>query len=192
MDAERFWARPGVVDALRAAGFAVAAPDRARQATSWEAEAEHLAGALPAGPLTIVAASNGCSAAVALALSRPVLVERLLLAWPASAGVPEVDQRTAAEMAALGADRPTIDALLGGEVLRGFTNDQLAALPAPVGVLPAVPEDQVHRRDTVDALLKIIPGAVELGPGTPEPVRSDFPPHIGGFISAVTRFTVGA
>jgi pimeloyl-ACP methyl ester carboxylesterase len=191
IDAERFWVRPGVVDGLRAAGFAVAAPDRAPRATSWEAEAEHLAGLLPAGPLTIVAGSNGCSAAVALALSRPVLVERLLLAWPVRAGDPKLDAWQAKELAEQGADQDTIDRLLTGDTLRGFTDDQLRAIPVPVGLLPPDQDDPFHRRDTVEALLKIVPGWVELGPGTPEPPRPEFPPHLGGFISAVTRFTVG-
>jgi pimeloyl-ACP methyl ester carboxylesterase len=191
MNAERFWVRPGIVEGLRTAGFAIAAPDRAERATSWEAEAEHLAGLLPAGPLTIVAGSNGCSAAVALALSRPVLVEQLILAWPATAGDPEIDGPAADAMAGLGADPATIEALLGGETLRGFTDDQLSALTVPVGVLPST-GSTTHRRDTVDALLKIVPGAVELSPATPEPPRPEFPPHLGGFISAVTGFSVGA
>jgi pimeloyl-ACP methyl ester carboxylesterase len=190
MDAERFWVRPGIADGLRVAGCAVTAPDRAHRAPTWQAEAEHLAGLMPAGPVTLVAGSNGCSAAVALALSRPVLVERLILAWPATAGDPGIDSRSAAGMTGLGADRATIDALLAGETLRGFTDSQLAALPVPVAVLPSAPENPFHRRDTVDALLKVIPGAEEL-PGTPEPPSADFSPHIGGFISAVTRFTVG-
>jgi hypothetical protein len=190
IDAERFWVRPGVVDGLRAAGCAVAAPDRAQRATSWDAEAEHLAGLLPAGPLTIVAGSNGCSAAVALALSRPVLVERLLLAWPVRAGDPKLDAWQAKELADQGADQDTIDRLLTGETLRGFTDDQLRAIAAPVGLLPPDQDDPFHRRDTVEALLKIAPGWIELEPGTPKPPRQEFPPHLGGFISAVAGFTV--
>ena len=31
MDAERFWVRPGIVNALAQAGFVVAAPDRVRR-----------------------------------------------------------------------------------------------------------------------------------------------------------------
>jgi pimeloyl-ACP methyl ester carboxylesterase len=188
VNAERFWVRPGVVDGLRAAGFVVSAPDRAERATSWEAEAEHLAGRLPAGPLTIVAGSNGCSAAVALALSRPVLVEQLLLAWPATAGDPNIDGPTADAMTVLGADPATIAALLGGETLRGFTDDQLGALSVPVGVLAST-GNASHQRDTVDALLKVVPGAVEVLPATPEPPRPEFAQHVGAFLAAVTRFS---
>jgi pimeloyl-ACP methyl ester carboxylesterase len=188
-DAERFWVRPGIVAGLQQAGFAVTGPDRPRRAPSWAAEAEHLAGQLPPGPVTLIAGSNGCSAAVALALSRPVLVERLILAWPATAGDPDVDVPTATGLEAAGADAATVARLLAGESLRGCTDEQLAALPIPVGVLPSVPDNRFHRRRTVDALLKVIPSAVEL-PGTPEPPSPEFSPHIGGFVSAVRAFTV--
>jgi pimeloyl-ACP methyl ester carboxylesterase len=191
MNAERFWMWPGIIDRFRAAGFAVAAPDRMRRAPSWDVEAEHLAGVLPAGPITVVAGSNGCSAAVALALSRPVLVEKLVLAWPATAGAPDVDTRAAEAMAALGADPATVDAMLGGETLRGFTDDQLAALTVPVAVVPSIPENTFHRRRTVDALLRAVPDVTEL-PGTPEPADPDFSPHLGGFVSSVARFAAEA
>jgi hypothetical protein len=44
VDAERFWRRPGIVAGLRERGLRVLAPDRAVRATSWRAEADHLAG----------------------------------------------------------------------------------------------------------------------------------------------------
>jgi pimeloyl-ACP methyl ester carboxylesterase len=188
-DAERFWYWPGIADALSQAGLSVTVPDRLQWASSWAAEAEHLAGQLPEGPVTLVAGSNGCSAAVALALSRPVLVERLVLAWPATAGDPDVDEQTAAGLLAMGADRGTVRALLTGETLRGCTDQQLGALTIPVGVVPSVPENRYHQRRTVDALLKVIPDSAEL-PGTPEPLNGTFTPHIGGFVSALQAFTV--
>jgi pimeloyl-ACP methyl ester carboxylesterase len=192
MDAEQFWIRSGVVDALRAAGLAVSAPDRASYARSWEEEAEHLAGVLPPGPLTVVAGSHGCSAAVALALSRPVLVEKLLLCWPVRGSDPALVSRSADALAQRGADRATIDRLLAGQTLRGFTDEQLAALPVPVGALAPDRDDLFHRRDTVDALVKLVQGAVELQPATPEPPRPEFAGYLGGFVSAVTRFTLAA
>ncbi|WP_200895356.1 hypothetical protein [Kitasatospora griseola] len=70
MDAERFWGRTGVVAGLRGAGVAVCAPDRAMRAGSWEAEAEQLVAGLPDGPVVLVGGSNGCSAAVRVALAR--------------------------------------------------------------------------------------------------------------------------
>jgi pimeloyl-ACP methyl ester carboxylesterase len=188
-DADGFWFRTGIVDGLRAAGCAVSAPDRPRRAASWAAEAEHLAGLLPPGPVTLVAGSNGGSAAVALALSRPVLVERLILCWPATAGDPAVDEPTRAGLREQRADPGTIDGLLAGDTVRGFTDEQLAALPVPLAVLPAVPENTAHQRATVDALVKVVPRTVEL-PGTPPPPHPDFPAHLGHFTSAVSAFTV--
>ncbi|MDT5036689.1 MAG: hypothetical protein QOE03_1874 [Micromonosporaceae bacterium] len=187
MDAERFWGRPGILDGLRRAGFTVSAPDRAVRAMSWDAEAEHLAALLPPGPLIVVAGSNGCSTAVALALSRPVLVERLLLAWPATAGDPVIDRPAARTMVAMGADPGTAEAMLAGDTLRGFTDAQLGALDLPVGVLPSI-ASPYHRRSTVDALLKAVPDAVELVPATPEPPRPEFEAYRDEFVAVVTGF----
>jgi pimeloyl-ACP methyl ester carboxylesterase len=60
----------------------VIAPDRLPRATSWSAEAGHLAAVpeLAGGPVTVVGASFGCAAAVRLALDFPPLVGRLVLA----------------------------------------------------------------------------------------------------------------
>ncbi len=92
MDADRFWHKPGVVSGLERRGFDVLAPDRMPRPPHWTAEADHLLATLRDRPTAaVVAGSNGCSAAVRLALARPDLVPRLLLAWPATAGDPEVD-----------------------------------------------------------------------------------------------------
>ncbi|MFJ1754436.1 alpha/beta fold hydrolase [Kitasatospora sp. NPDC088134] len=163
MDAERFWGRTGVVAGLRAEGLAVSAPDRRMRAGSWQAEAAHLAAGLPAGPVVLVGGSNGCSVAVRLALAVPERVRGLVLAWPATACDPELNQRVPAEAAGL----------LAGGVLRGVADQELAGLRLPVAVLPSVPENPVHRRWTADALLGLVPGAVEL-PGCPEPPHPDF------------------
>lgn len=172
MTADRFWTRPGITDGLRRHGFDVLAPDRLRRPPDWPAEAEHLATFLPGHPVTVVAGSNGCSAAVRLAVAFPHRVERLLLAWPATAGstLPGVPDR-----------------LLAGRTLRGVTDDELAALPMPVAVLPSVPENPVHQRRTVDALLRLLPGAREL-PGCPESPRPGFAAHLAGFVASVGRF----
>jgi hypothetical protein len=77
---------------------------------------------------------------------------------------------------------------LTGDTLRGSTDDELAGIATPVGVLPAVPENPFHQRRTVDALLRTIPGAVEL-PGCPEPPRPEFPPAAASFIRTVVAFT---
>ncbi len=190
MDADGFWRRPGIVTGLRQRGIEVIAPDRPPRASSWAAEAEQLSAALPAdGPVTVVAGSNGCSAAVRLALALPDRIERLLLAWPATAGDPHVDARTRQGLTELGAAPHVVDALLTGGILRGVTDDELAGIATPVGVLPAVPENPFHQRRTVDALLRLIPGAVEL-PGCPEPPRPEFPPVASSFIGTVVAFAL--
>src|ERR1700681_2429090 len=86
MDAGRFWHQPGIVAGLRRHGFEVLAPSRLQQAPDWSAEASHLARSTPRMPVTVLAGSNGCSAAARLALDFPDAVKRLLLAWPATAG----------------------------------------------------------------------------------------------------------
>jgi pimeloyl-ACP methyl ester carboxylesterase len=152
MDAERFWATPGIVAGLQRRGFEVLAPARPLRAPSWAAEADHLAPTLPDRPVTLVAGSNGCSVAVRLALVRPDRIERLLLAWPPSAGDPVVDARVRGGLVELGASPQVIDELLVGQTLRGVADAELATLQVPVGVLPSAPENPVHQRHTVDAL----------------------------------------
>jgi pimeloyl-ACP methyl ester carboxylesterase len=94
MDAERFWVAPGVASAVSAAGHPVLLPDRRWMggATSapiavhdWPLEAGDLAAVLRhagAGPALVVAGSNGCSAALRLALDHAALVAGLVLCWP--------------------------------------------------------------------------------------------------------------
>jgi pimeloyl-ACP methyl ester carboxylesterase len=188
MNAEWFWVRPGIVAALRGRGLAVLAPDRLARPSSWDEDAAHLATALPAGPVVLVAGSNGCSAAVRLAVTHPESVRALLLAWPATAGNARVDELTLAGMTSQGAPGPVVESLLAGGALRGVVDGELAALRAPVAVLPSVPENAFHRRHTVDTLLRTVPSAVEL-PGCPEPPRSDFAPHLASFCEAVAAFT---
>ncbi|MEU5693144.1 alpha/beta hydrolase [Actinosynnema sp. NPDC020468] len=171
LDAHRFWHVPGVVAALRASGLAVHAPDRPRRPPTWEAEVAHLLPDLPRSVL--VAGSNGVTPAVRLALAAPSLVTRLVLAWPATAHDPRVDARSAAPAS-----------LLAGGVLRGVADEELAALTMPVAVLPA-PDNPAHQRRTADALLRLVPGAVEL-PSTPEPPRPDF--SAAAFVAALAGF----
>ncbi|SNS89122.1 hypothetical protein SAMN05421812_102241 [Asanoa hainanensis] len=187
MDADRFWRRPGIVTGLERRGIEVLAPDRPPRAPSWAAEADQLATVLPDRMVTLVAGSNGCSTAVRLALMRPDRVARLLLAWPATAGDPDVDARTRQGLTDCGAAPRVIDALLAGQTLRGQTDEELATVSAFVGVLPSVPENATHQRRTVDALLGILPGAVER-PGCPEPPRPEFPAVAETFIDVVAEF----
>lgn len=187
MNAERFWHEPGIVAGLEERGFTVLAPDRLPRARSWLAEVEHLVPLLPPGPVCVVAGSNGCSVAVRLALTCPDRVDRLVLAWPATVGEPVVDVRARRELTELGASPRIAKDLLSGEVLRGVTEGELTGMKLPVGVLPSTPENPVHRRRTSVALCSLLPHPSEL-PGTPEPVRRDFRPYLGSFLTSVTSF----
>jgi pimeloyl-ACP methyl ester carboxylesterase len=187
MNAGRFWRQPGIVAGLQGRGFDVLAPDRLPQAPDWTTEASYLARAIPDAPLTVLAGSNGCSAAARLAVDFPGVVTRLLLAWPATAGDPNIDSAERAHLAGLGASPEVIDALLAGETLRGLTDPELAALTMPVGVLRSQPANPFHQRHTADALLRLLPQASEL-PGYPEPPRPDFPAHLEFFLDAVAAF----
>jgi pimeloyl-ACP methyl ester carboxylesterase len=181
MDAERFWVRPGVVEGLTERGYTVIAPDRLPYAPSWAAEVEHLMKAIPAGKLVVVGGSNGCSVAARLAMENPDRVERLILAWPATNGDPDVDSATAEHLREQGATQEVVNALMEGETIRGVRDAQLAALN--ISVLGSRPENRIHQRWTVDALLKA--GAVELE-GCPEPPRPEFAAYRERFIECMT------
>jgi pimeloyl-ACP methyl ester carboxylesterase len=190
MDAERFWVRPGIVAGLRTAGHEILAPDRLRHPPDWQSEVAPLAALLPAEPVTVVAGSNGCSVAARLALAAAGRVARLVLAWPATAHDAVIDAATSADMRHLGASEATIDTLLAGGALRGVADEELAALDLPVGVLPAAPSNPFHQRVTVERLMTLMPGAVEL-PGCPESPRPEFPAHRAGFVATVAGFAQG-
>jgi pimeloyl-ACP methyl ester carboxylesterase len=185
MDADRFWAAPGISAGLERAGLTVLAPNRLRRPPDWDAEVEHLAPALPGHPVHVVAGSNGCSVAVRLASAFPDRIGRLLLAWPATAGDPAVDARARTRLTELGATEQSLRALLGGQTLRGVSDAEITALGLPVSVLPSKPENPPHQRGTVDALLRLLPDSREL-PGCPEPPHPAFASHLPRFLSSVS------
>jgi len=196
MDASRFWRRPGIIAGLERHGLTVLAPDRLGRPPDWDAEARHLAAALalslpPGSPVTVVAGSNGCSAAVRLALTVPGAVTRMVLAWPATAHDPVIDDAVRAGLTELGAATETIGALLAGETLRGVSDAELGTLRLPIGVIPAEPASPPHQRGTADALLRVLPQAGELA-GCPEPPTRAFPPHLESFVAVVAAFATGA
>lgn len=200
--ADFFWRRTGVADGLERRGFTVIAPDRLRRAADWTAEARHIAGAAgltgrnglgassgtgAARGLTVMGGSFGCSAAVRLALDFPGTVGRLVLAWPASLGDQFTTIRIRAGLSRLGARGSVLDALLGAGTLPGMSDADLGTLDLPVAVVPAVPPDPLHPRSAVDALLRLLPSAVEL-PGCPEAPRPEFTASREAFLDAVTGF----
>lgn len=94
IDGKRFWELPGVVGSLMEQGYRVLVPDRRYslgcttstfEVYSWEKEAADLAAVLHAAGIeavSLVAGSNGCSAAICFALAYPSLVRSLVLCWP--------------------------------------------------------------------------------------------------------------
>jgi Ni,Fe-hydrogenase III small subunit len=191
MDAHRFWVRPGIAADLSERGHPVIAPDRPRMAESWAAEVDDLLRSLPDGRVVVVAGSNGCSVAARLAADHPDRIAGLLLAWPATAGDPAVDASVGSRLHRLGPTTAVVDGLLAGGTLRGVTDAELAGLTGPVGVVGARPDNQVHQRRTVDALLALVPKAVEL-PSCPEPPRPEFAGHRTALVTAVARFAENA
>jgi pimeloyl-ACP methyl ester carboxylesterase len=165
----------------------VIAPDRPHVPGSWAEEVDELGALLPARPVTLVGASNGCSVAALLALAHPEAVGQLLLAWPATGGDASVDERTRAGLLGRGASEEVAEDLLKGGILRGVADQDLAGLRIPVAVLPSVPENPSHQRKTVDALLALIPGSREL-PGCPEPPTPNFPPHRDALVETIAAF----
>jgi pimeloyl-ACP methyl ester carboxylesterase len=96
MTGERFWLTPGVGADLASAGYRVLTPDRRFSpgrttadfaAHSWDVEADDLIAVFDAAGVeraSVVAGSNGCSAATRLALRHPERVATLVLCWPAA------------------------------------------------------------------------------------------------------------
>lgn len=109
----------------------------------------------------------------------------MILAWPATA-----DDPARAHLAAHGASPEVTDALLTGQTLRGLTDTELAALNIPAAVLPADPPNPFHQRHTAETLLRLLAQASEL-PGSPEPPRPEFPPHLNALVKAVAAFASG-
>ncbi|MFI5730832.1 hypothetical protein ACIA49_11980 [Kribbella sp. NPDC051587] len=190
MDAQKFWDTPGITAGLTAAGLTVLAPDRARLPNDWGVEVDALGELLAkrTEPLTIIGASNGCTVAARLTLVYPDLVDRLVLAWPATAGDAGVDTLTRAGLLGRGCAPEDADRLLAGDTLRGTTDAGLADLARiPVAVLPSLMENPMHQRRTVDALLGLVQGSRELS-GYPEPPRPDFPPYLDEFVRTIVEF----
>jgi pimeloyl-ACP methyl ester carboxylesterase len=188
MDARRFWGIPGIADGLVDAGHAVLLPDRPLRPADWAAETDHLLPGIPEVPLSLIAASNGCTVGIRLVLALPGRFTRLVLVNPAPAGLPELTRRNRERLAGQGASERTLRDLLTGETLLGVTDTQLCSLALPVALVPPVAEDPWHRRETVDALSKLLPDVTELSP-CPPPPHPDFPGHLERFLDEVTGFT---
>ena len=184
MTPARFWDEPGVIAGLRDLGRTVLAPARLERPTSWVAEVRHIAQGM-SEPSAVVAGSNGCSAAIRLAVDFPDLVRRLVLCWPATHAA-DVDREARELMARQGVSPAVASTLLAGETLRGCADSEIAALTLPVAVVPSDPENGLHRRATVDALLALLQRAT-LGAPFPEPPRPTFAPRRDAFVREIVR-----
>lgn len=180
------WDGPGVSAALRALGWPVHTPRRAHQPRSWGDETSALAAAAQeAGggdPVALVAASNGCSAALRVAVDHPELVDRLVLCWPATGDDAEVDRRERRRLEAGGADDAVVTTLLDGELVRGLRPDELRSVDVTVVLVPAEPDDDDHQRRTVAELRRLLPRAV-IGLGTPTPRHPSFGHHLAPLVA---------
>jgi pimeloyl-ACP methyl ester carboxylesterase len=194
MDAEAFWGTTGVHAGLVVAGLDVHAPDRPPYPHGWAVEVDRLGEQLTKlqRPVRIVGASNGCTTAALLADRFPGLVDRLLLAWPATGSDAELNARTKMGLIDRGCPPDIAEGLLAGGVLRGVTDSVLSGLGRRepgirVAVLPSVPENPSHQRRTVDALLRSIRGSRELA-GCPEPPTPAFPPFLDRLTRTIVEF----
>jgi len=130
--------------------------------------------ALPSHPVSLMAGSTGCSVSVRIALALPDR-ERLLLAWPATAGDPAVDSYIRKSLTGLGASEQTVRTLLDGQTLRGVTDAELSTLEMPISVPPSIPENPFHQRTTVDALRRLLADSEELPGCLSHPAQASDP-----------------
>lgn len=178
MGARRFWAETGVVDALSQQGYKVLTPERLREPTSWQEDADHVAGLLRSEverALPVVAGSNGCSTAARLALAYPELVDGLAVCWPVTVGEAQPVEEDLYKRISERSGGRAATSLLGGDTLRGLADIELESLATPKAVMASEPENPVHRRSTAAALRRLWPDAVEL-PAMPEPPVAGFEP----------------
>lgn len=184
-----YWADTGVLGELRARHLRVLAPSRPIRPQSWEAESDALLAAIDdAGHerVALIGASNGCSAAVRMTIDHPDRVERLMLAWPATAGDPVVDELLRVIITDE-VDEEAADALLDGETIRGVGDAELGGLELPVVVFPSLIENRVHQRRTLMGVLSTVPDAFMVA-GSPEPDDAQFLEHRDTFVAMAAEF----
>ena len=190
MTGRSFWVDTGVVPMLERRNVTVLVHERPAEPTSWNEEADALAATIEAAGydrVALVAGSNGCSAALRLLVSRPELVARTMLCWPATAGDPVVDELARIIITDARGEKAA-DALLEGHPIRGLSRDELIAIDGEVVLYPSMPENKVHQRATQTELLTTIPGVILIG-GSPEPYDDAFPEFVEGFVNVVEAFS---
>lgn len=171
VDAAGFWGRTGIGAGLRAAGFAVHAPARPAMPRSWEEERDALLMAISSrtgDPVAVVAASNGCSAALRAAIDMPGVARSLVLCWPATAGDEAIDASVRERIIPV-AGGATADRLLAGQTIRGVLDVELEHIGIPVAIVPSEADDPFHQRATVQRLYRRLPQVTVLEPAPPAP-----------------------
>lgn len=190
MTVDDFWGQSGVLGELRARHLTALAPQRPSQPASWSEEATALLAAIDeAGHerVAVVGASNGCSAALRLAIDHPDRVARILLAWPATAGDPVVDEVMRVVIADASSPE-TAAALLAGGVVRGVNDTELAELDIPTVIYPPLVESQSHQRRTLMGILSSVSGSFMVAGGS-DPLDADFADHLDTFVTIVEEFS---
>lgn len=186
VDASTFWGRTGIGAAFREAGYPVVAPNRPPRPRSWEAERDALLVAISSratDPVHIVAGSNGCSAALRAVVDAPGVAKDLVLCWPPTPGVEQIDAATR-ERITRQVGGATADRLLAGETQRGILDEELETIGIPVTLVPSEPEDPFHQRATVEALARLLP-MVRIAEPTPPALRPNFAHHRSRFVAMV-------
>jgi len=161
IDSQRFWADPGILEDLKAAGHSVLAPDQLLNARSWAEEGDRLRPFIIGDSATVIAGSNGCSAALRLTLDHPDVVGKLALCWPASPSASETS-----------------------DTIRGVADSELETITIPVAIVPSEPPNIHHQAQTVTALKRLIPQALVL-PGTPMAPQPEFADHRPAFMQTL-------
>ena len=103
-----------------------------------------------------------------------LLVDRLVLCWPATAGDPDVDQM----------ERAPVEHAGRRDLCRGVSDAELANISVPVTIIPSQPPNRHHQAVTVDRLLSLIPGATATR-GFPESPRPEFLSHRDAFVATL-------
>lgn len=191
MSAVAFWESSGVTPTLDRHIVTYAAENRPDAPADWGDEATALADLIESNGwrrAAIVAASDGCSAALRLAVDRPDLVARLVLAWPATAGDVVYDTLSRTQIDELGPEGAA-DALLTGETIRGLTDDEIRSVGCDTVVWPSIPENQFHQAATVTTLVGLLPRPLLMG-GSPEPVHKAFASFRDSFVSMLIDVSI--
>ncbi len=190
MTGVEFWGTSGTAGALAASGVQFSIHERPAMPRSWTEEAAALADTIDrAGHdrVALVAGSNGCSVALRFLLDHPGRAARTMLCWPATAGDPVIDE-LARIIITDTHDATVAAALLAGAPVRGVSAEELATLDHEFVVYPSLPENKIHQRTTVIALVDALQNAIIVG-GSPEPPDDAFAGFVDSFASVVAAFS---